>query len=91
MLAKPDDVLSLDNLGAILHLIDEIPDSLTMLLAAKALDPSSPMILTNIANSLYDLGDFDKTESHYNEALRADSEFGPALYGLGQIYARRGQ
>lgn len=91
VMAMPTHVLSLDNLGAILHLIDEIPDSVTVLLAARALDPESPMILTNLANCMYDLGDLSRAESFYNAALHSDSEFGPALFGLGKVCAQRGQ
>ncbi|MGB4337435.1 MAG: tetratricopeptide repeat protein [Bacillota bacterium] len=89
VMAMPEHVLALNNFAAILRLLDELRDSITVLLAARKLDPQSPMILTNLANSLYELGDVAAAEALYNEALQANDSFGPALTALGNIYMAR--
>lgn len=48
------------------------------------------MILTNLANSVLDMGDSLEAESIYLEALSIASDFGPALSALGNIYMARG-
>ncbi|HBK59263.1 MAG TPA: hypothetical protein DDZ84_00520, partial [Firmicutes bacterium] len=78
-----------NNFGAMLRLIGKLRDSITVLLAARELEPRSPMILTNLANSVYELGDSYAAETMYNEALMATGDFGPALTGLGNIYMDR--
>jgi len=88
-IAMPELPLAVNNFGAMLRLIGKLRDSVTMLLAARELDPQSPMILTNLANSVYELGDPYAAESLYNGALLADQDFGPALTGLGNIYMDR--
>ncbi|HNY68568.1 MAG TPA: tetratricopeptide repeat protein [Bacillota bacterium] len=90
VIAMPDMALAVNNFGAILRLLGELRDSVTVLLAARRLDPQSPMILTNLANSAYELGDDRAAELLYNEALRANDSFGPALTALGNIYMERG-
>lgn len=82
--------LALNNFGAILRLLGEITDSVVVLRAAREVDPESPMILTNLANSVRELGDSRMAESLYLEALRARDDFGPALSALGEIYMARG-
>jgi len=82
--------LALNNFGAILRLLGEITDSVVVLRAAREVDPESPMILTNLANSVRELGDLRLAESLYLEALRARDDFGPALSALGEIYMARG-
>mgnify|MGYP001372019166 CR=1 FL=1 len=89
VIAMPELPLAVNNFGAMLRLIGRLRDSVTVLLAAKKLDPQSPMVLTNLANSMYELGDSYAAESFYNEALMTAGNFGPALTGLGNIYMER--
>ncbi|HON43058.1 MAG TPA: tetratricopeptide repeat protein [Bacillota bacterium] len=90
VMEMPDLGLALNNFGAMLRLLGEISDSVVVLRAARAVDPESPMILTNLANSVRELGDLRLAESLYLEALRAGDEFGPALSALGDMYMARG-
>jgi hypothetical protein len=90
VMVMPDLALALNNFGAILRLLEELPDSVTVLVAAREADPESPMILTNLANSVRDLGDSRLAEDLYLEALAARDDFGPALSALGEIYMARG-
>ncbi len=89
VIAMPELPLAVNNFGAMLRLIGKLRDSITVLLAARELEPRSPMILTNLANSVYELGDSYAAETMYNEALVATGDFGPALTGLGNIYMDR--
>ena len=89
VIAMPELPLAMNNFGAMLRLIGKLRDSITVLLAARELEPRSPMILTNLANSVYELGDSYAAETMYNEALVATGDFGPALTGLGNIYMDR--
>jgi len=89
VIAMPELPLAVNNFGAMLRLIGRLRDSVTVLLAAKKLDPQSPMVLTNLANSMYELGDSYAAESFYNKALMTAGDFGPALTGLGNIYMKR--
>jgi len=89
VIAMPALPLAVNNFGAMLRLMGRLRDSVTVLLAAKKLDPQSPMVLTNLANSMYELGDSYAAESFYNEALMTAGNFGPALTGLGNIYMER--
>ena len=89
VIAMPKLPLAVNNFGAMLRLIGRLRDSVTVLLAAKKLDPQSPMVLTNLANSMYELGDSYAAESFYNKALMTAGDFGPALTGLGNIYMKR--
>lgn len=89
VIAMPELPLAVNNFGAILRLLGELRDSVTALLSARELEPQSPMILTNLANSVYELGDSYAAESLYNKALVTTGDFGPALTGLGNIYMER--
>lgn len=90
VMEMPGFGLALNNFGAILRMLGEIPDSIAVLSAGREIDPESPMILTNLANSVRELGNLRLAESLYLEALRADDDFGPALSALGEIYMERG-
>jgi len=89
VIAMPELPLAVNNFGAILRLLGELRDSVTALLSARELEPQSPMILTNLANSVYELGDSYAAEPLYNKALVTTGDFGPALTGLGNIYMER--
>lgn len=82
--------LALNNFGAILRLLGEIADSVVVLTAAREVDPESPMILTNLANSIRELGDLRLAERLYLQALETRNDFGPALSALGEIYMAQG-
>lgn len=89
--AKPDHALAVCNLGGVLHLLERLEDSVEVLKYARSLESKSPVILTNLANSAYDLGDEKTAEKLYNSALRCDSEYAPAHRGLGDLYFARGK
>lgn len=90
VMTMPDPPLALNNFGAILRLLGQLSDSVIPLLAARELEPRSPMILTNLAYSAHELGHDREAGSLFSDAIAADEGFGHALTGLGGIYMRRG-
>lgn len=90
VVVRPDDALALCNFGAMLHLLDRLDDSVTVLELARLVEPASPVIITNLANSLYDLGDLDTARKLYLDALALDSTYGPARRSLGDLYLAAG-
>ncbi|NMB25509.1 MAG: hypothetical protein GX986_08260 [Firmicutes bacterium] len=87
---KPDDALALCNLGAMLHLLGRLYDSVAVLELARSIEPDSPVIITNLANSLYDLGDLEAAKGFYLEAIARDARYAPALRCLGDLYLATG-
>ena len=88
--ARPDDALAVCNFGAVLHLLERLDDSVAVLKLARVLEPDSPVILTNLANSVYDLGDVDTARKLYLDAIDLDSTYGPARRSLGDLYLAAG-
>jgi tetratricopeptide (TPR) repeat protein len=84
--AKPYDALGVSNFGAILHLLDRLEESVAVLRFALVLEPDSPVILTNLANSTYDLGDARLAEELYLHAIAVNPVYAPARRALGDLY-----
>ena len=87
---KPDDALGVSNFGAILHLLDRLEESVSVLRFAWGLEPDSPVILTNLANSTYDLGNTKLAEELYLHAIAVNSTYAPARRALGDLYLAAG-
>ncbi len=88
-LASPDSADIVNNFGAVVRMLDADSDAVKILLYANTLYPGAPVVLTNLANTLLELGDDQKAESYYRQALKANSEYGPAHQGLGTLYLKR--
>lgn len=84
--AFPADTLSVNNFGAYLRMIDSSAISIPVLLYANSLFSQSPIILTQIGNSYFELNDFIKAESFYKQAIEADPAFGQAHSALCDLY-----
>ena len=82
----PADTLSVNNFGAYLRIIDSTKISVPVLLYANKLFSGSPVILTQLGNSYFELGDFVKAESYYKEAQKINPNFGPAHTSLCDLY-----
>lgn len=58
---------------------------------ALAESPNSPEIHNNLANVLFDAGDFTEAENHYRIALSLYSDFPEAHYNLANVLHERGE
>lgn len=85
----PKDTLAVNNVGGVLRMLDSIQASFKVLLYAKSLDPSSPMILTHLGNSTLELDDERTAEVFFNRALKIDPQFGQAHNGLALVWLKR--
>ena len=88
MITSPDSADIVNNFGAVLRMLDQDSDAVTVLLYANKLYPHSPLILTNLANTMLELGDDAKASSFYHQALASNSQYGPAHQGLGTLYLK---
>ncbi len=84
--ALPSDTLSVNNFGAYLRMIDSTAISIPVLLYANSLYSQSPIVLTQLGNSYFELHDFVKAELYYKEAIRANPDFGQAHSALCDLY-----
>ncbi len=87
--AKPEDTLSINNFGGYLRVIDSIETSLPVLLYANKLFNRSPVILTQIGCSYFDLNDYKQAEVYLKEALKYDPGFGQAHTTLCDLYIQQ--
>ena len=87
--AMPDDTLSINNFGAYLRIIDSIRTSLPVLLYADRLYGESPIVLTQIGCSYFELGMEKEAESYLKEALKYNPGFGQAHTALCELYIRQ--
>ncbi|MFT3843494.1 MAG: hypothetical protein QM725_00425 [Lacibacter sp.] len=85
----PGDTLIVNNFGAILRMLDSVKTSLPVLLYAKSLYPNAPVILTNLANTLFELYDDRSAEYFYNRALKINPNYSLASQGLVSVYLKR--
>jgi Tfp pilus assembly protein PilF len=79
--AMPDDTLSVNNFGAYLRIIDSIRTSLPVLLFADRLYGESPIVLTQIGCSYFELGMEKEAESYLRRALKYNG-FGQGTHTL---------
>ncbi len=87
--AFPSDTLSINNFGGYLRVIDSIEISIPVLLYANKLFSESPVILTQLGNSYYDLNDLVQAESYYKQALKYNPDFAQAHTALCDLYIRQ--
>lgn len=85
----PQDTLVVSNFGAMLRLMDSIQTSLPVLLYAKSLYPGAPVILTNLANTLFELYDDRSAEDLYKRSLEINPDFSLARQGLVSVYLKQ--
>jgi len=81
----PADAITANNLGAAFKVARAYESALAVLLYADALQPDSPIILTNLGNVAFALGDGETAGRHYRAALDALPDHPPALTGLGSL------
>jgi len=87
--ALPNDTLSVNNFGAYLRNIDSVAMSLPVLLYANQLFSQSPLVLTQIGNSYFELNDMVKAESYYKQALKINPDFSQAHTSLCDLYIKQ--
>ena len=87
--AFPTDTLSVNNFGAYLRNIDSTALSIPVLLYANKLFSQSPLILTQLGNSYFELNDLVKAESYYKQALKINPDFGQAHSSLCDLYIKQ--
>lgn len=85
----PTDTLSINNFGGYLRMIDSTEISVPVLLYAKKLFSGSPVILTQLGNSYFELGEYAKAESYYKDALKINPDFGQAHSALCDLYIKQ--
>jgi tetratricopeptide (TPR) repeat protein len=85
----PGEPLLVSNFCSLLRMMDSITLSLPTLVYAKNLSPNYPVILTNLGNTLLELGDDRKAEVFFKRALRIDPHFRDARSSLVDVYLKR--
>lgn len=90
LLNSPQDTVAINNFGAYLRIIDSVQTSLPVLLHAAMVCPNSPLILTQVGNSLFEMGDHNKAEKYFKDALKVNPDYGMAHSGLCAVYIVRG-
>lgn len=83
--------LLLNNYGALLLGAGNTEDSLYFFQKAETQDAQNPVLLTNIANTFMELGDFSAAESYAQKALSAAPDFGAAYQVLTTVYMQKEQ
>ena len=89
--ADINDTLAVNNFGAYLRIIDSLKVSLPVLLYANTLFDKSPVILTQIGCSYFELNDFKKGENYLKLALQYNPGFGKAHSALCELYLKTGR
>jgi tetratricopeptide (TPR) repeat protein len=87
--AMPTDTLSINNFGAYLRIIDSTSTSIPVLLYANKLYDQSPIILTQLGCSYFELNDLKQAEFYLKEALKYDPDFGQAHTALCELYIKQ--
>jgi tetratricopeptide (TPR) repeat protein len=87
--ALPTDTLAINNFGGYLRIIDSIQTSLPVLLYANKLFAQSPVILTQIGCSYFELKDYVQAEKYLKEALKYNPDFGQAHTALCELYIQQ--
>jgi tetratricopeptide (TPR) repeat protein len=85
----PTDTLSINNFGAYLRNIDSAAISIPVLLYANQLFSQSPLILTQLGNSYFELNDFVRAESYLKQALMVNPDFSQAHTSLCDLYIKQ--
>ena len=85
----PNDTLIVNNYGSLLRDLDSNKAALKVLLYAKKLCPTAPVILTNLGNTLFELKDDRSAEACYKQALLVNPDFTPAQQSMVSVYLKR--
>jgi len=88
---NPLDTLSVNNFGAYLRMLDSTKTALSVHLYANSLFNQSPVILTQIGCSYFELKDYRKAEDYFKEALKYNPGFGQAHTALCDLYLQNGR
>lgn len=87
--AYPNDALLINNFGAALRMLDSLKAAYKILLYAKKLLPQSPVILTNLGNTCFELSDDRMAETFFKKALLYNNDYALARHGLVSVYLKR--
>jgi tetratricopeptide (TPR) repeat protein len=77
--------------GGVLAARGDYPGALAELRAAVEADPAKPIIRLDLAKVLGEAGQNAEAEKQYGAALELQSDYAPALTGLGALYAATGK
>lgn len=89
--AIPADTLGVNNFGGYLRTIDSVETSIPVLLYANSLFSESPVILTQLGCSYFELKDFVKAEKYLKAAFEFNPGFGQAHTALCELYIQQGR
>jgi hypothetical protein len=81
----PRDALTANNLASALKVARAYDSAFAVLLYADARQPGSPLVLTNLGNVAFALGDGAAAGDFYRQALAAHPDHPAALTGLGSL------
>jgi tetratricopeptide (TPR) repeat protein len=87
--ALPADTLAINNFGGYLRVIDSTETSLPVLLYANSLFDKSPVILTQIGCSYFELKDYKQAEKYLRQAVNCNPDFGQAHSALCDVYIQQ--
>lgn len=90
VIAAPENELVVANFGALLRLLRATEDSVKVLNYACMLAPRSAMTLTNLGNSVFELGDDETAEELFMRAIEHQPKLGDAHTSLSSLYLMRG-
>ena len=79
------------NLGALLSKANQSEEATGCLQKARDIDPKSARIRYELGKAYLDLKRFEDSRKEVEEAVRLDTNYGPAHYLLGRIYQRMGK
>ena len=88
---NPVETLAVNNFGSYLRTIDSTKTALSVHLYANSLFSQSPVILTQIGCSYFELKDYKKAEDYLKEALKYNPGFGQASSALSDVYLQTGR
>ena len=86
----PADALTANNLGSTLKVARSYDSAFAVLSYADALQPGSPVVLTNLGNVAFAQGDGNAAGNFFQKALEALPDHPAALNGLGALALCRG-
>jgi tetratricopeptide (TPR) repeat protein len=87
---SPGSTLALNNRGTAYSFKGKYDLALIDFHEVELLTPNDPMLLNNIGNVLGTLKDFNKAKAYFEKALRNDSVYANAWYGLGNSFSGLG-
>lgn len=90
---KPDYAVARNNLGVALLRVEKWDDAIAVFkeVTSDLLYATPHYPLTNLGYAYYNKRDFKESEKYYLDALALESNFPPALRGLGRTYVAMGR